>query len=62
MAEQDIRKRIHQVVDEMPDEILQNILEYFQEIEQSPTEKVRLYHNFKKILSEDKALLHKLAL
>ena len=61
MSVQEIRQEIHKVVDNMPEEILQNILEYFKELEHSSKDKVKLAQNLKIILSEDKELLHKLA-
>ncbi len=61
MSVHEIRQEIHKVVDNMPEEILQNILEYFKELEHSSKDKVKLAQNLKLILSEDKELLHKLA-
>ena len=62
MTVQEIRQEIHKVVDNMPEEVLQNVLEYFHELEHSSRDKVKLAQNLKTILSEDKELLHKLAL
>jgi hypothetical protein len=62
MSTQEIRSEIHKVVDNMPDDILQNILEYFKTIEHSSKDRVKLSYNLKKILSEDNSLLQKLAL
>jgi len=62
MTVQEIRQEIHKVVDNMPEEVLQNVLEYFHELEHSSKDQIKLAQNLKTILSEDKELLHKLAL
>ena len=62
MTVQEIRHEIHKVVDNMPEEVLQNVLEYFRELEHSSKDKIKLAQNLKTILSEDKELLHKLSL
>jgi hypothetical protein len=62
MSTQEIRKEIHKVVDNMPEDVLQNILDYFKTIEHSSKDRVKLSYNLKKILTEDKLLLQKLAL
>jgi hypothetical protein len=62
MSTQEIRKEIHKVVDNMPEDVLQNILDYFKTIEHSSKDTVKLTYNLKKILTEDKLLLQKLAL
>jgi hypothetical protein len=62
MSTQEIRKEIHKVVDNMPEDVLQNILDYFKTIEHSSKDRVKLTYNLKKILTEDKLLLQKLAL
>jgi hypothetical protein len=62
MSEQEIRQEIHKVVDSMPEEVLQSVLDYFQALEQSSKDKVKLAQNLKTILEEDTGLLQKLAL
>lgn len=62
MSEQEIRREIHKVVDSMPEEVLQSVLDYFQALEQSSKDKVKLAQNLKTILEEDTGLLQKLAL
>jgi hypothetical protein len=62
MSTQEIRKEIHKVVDNMPEDVLQNILDYFKTIEHSSKDRIKLSYNLKKILTEDKLLLQKLAL
>lgn len=62
MTEQELKQEIYKVVDNMPEEILQNILEYFKELEHSSKDRIKMAQNIKTILSEDRELLHKLAL
>jgi len=62
MSTQEIRKELHKVVDNMPEDVLQNVLDYFKAIEHSSKDRVKLSSNLKKILTEDKLLLQKLAL
>jgi hypothetical protein len=62
MSVQEIRQEIHRVVDNMPEDVLQNVLEYFKELEHSSKDKIKLAQSLRTILTEDKELLHKLAL
>jgi RNase adaptor protein for sRNA GlmZ degradation len=62
MSVQELKQEIYKVVDNMPEEILQNILEYFKELEHSSKDRIKMAQNIKTILSEDRELLHKLAL
>ena len=62
MSIQEIKKEIYKVVDNMPEELLQSVLEYFKELEHSSKDKIKMAQNLKTILSEDKELLRKLAL
>jgi hypothetical protein len=62
MSTQEIKEEIYRVVDNMPDEVLQCILDYFKELEQSSTDNINRTQNIKIILAEDKELLRKLAL
>lgn len=62
MSGQEIRQELHKVVDNMPDDILQNVLDYFKTLENSSKDRIKLSHNLRTILMDDKELLHKLAL
>lgn len=62
MSGQEIRQELHKVVDNMPEEVLQSVLDYFKELEHSSKDKMKLSKNLKTILTEDKELLHKLSL
>ena len=62
MSGQEIRQEIHKVVDAIPEEILQNVLDYFKTLENSSMDKIKLSQNLRTILQEDKELLARLAL
>ena len=56
----EIKKEITKVLDQVPEKLLVDILDLIKEV-QSENSKSNLTSNFKKILSEDSDLLHKLA-
>lgn len=57
----EIKQEIAQIVDALPDEVLGELLHYLRQVEKTSTEKMRLSLNLNTILSEDRALLEKLA-
>lgn len=57
----ELTKEIGQIVDTLPDEVLTELLQYLKTIEKVSQEEMRLSLNLKTILTEDKALLEKLA-
>jgi hypothetical protein len=61
MSVKELKQEIYKAVENMPEEILENILEYFKELEHSSKDRIKMAKNIKTILSEDKELLHKLA-
>ncbi|MCB9252934.1 MAG: hypothetical protein H6605_10735 [Flavobacteriales bacterium] len=61
MRTKEIKSQIHKVIDEIPEGVLENILEYLKQLQETPYEKVNLTRNLKRIISEDKELLEKLA-
>jgi hypothetical protein len=62
MSTQEIKEEIYKVVDNMPEEILQSILDYFRALEHSSKDRMKIAQNLKSIISEDKELLHRLSL
>ena len=56
-----VKQESTQIVDTLPDEVLNELLEYLRQVEKSLQEKVRLSLNLKIILTEDRELLEKLA-
>lgn len=61
MSTQEIKSEIKKSLDRVPDSVLQTIFDLLKQAEKYPAEKVNLTKNLQKILSEDKALLERLA-
>ncbi|MFN0202521.1 MAG: hypothetical protein ACKVTZ_13435 [Bacteroidia bacterium] len=55
------KQAIIEIVNELPDEILSDLLQYLKQVEKVRHEKMRLSLNLKTILLEDRELLIKLA-
>lgn len=56
-----IKAEIDKVLNEIPEEALQSVLDLLNEIKSQPAENARLAANIKKIMEEDKELLRRLA-
>jgi hypothetical protein len=61
MTKTQIQSEIKKVLDNVPESVLQDILDFLKQLQDQPVEKVRLTSDLRKILSEDKDLLEKLA-
>lgn len=61
MTTTEIKKEIHKVLDQVPDNLLADVLIILKEVQTQKTTKSTLTSNFNKILTEDSELLHKLA-
>lgn len=61
MTKTQIQSEIQKVWDNVPENVLQDILNFLKEIQGMPEEKVKLRNDFRKILTEDKELLERLA-
>ena len=61
MKTTEIKEEINKIIETLPDEVLGDLLEYLQQIEKNTSEKFQLTKNLRKILTEDKELLEKLA-
>ncbi len=57
----EIKKEISKVLDQVPENLLADILDLLKEVQSDRTSNSTLTSNFGKILSEDSELLHKLA-
>lgn len=57
----EIKKEIGKVLDQVPEKLLEDILDLLKEVQSEKSLNPTLTSNFKKILSEDNDLLHKLA-
>ena len=56
-----VREKINKIIDQLPDEALQELLSHLQQTEKDATNKAQLAKNLQKILKEDQELLEKLA-
>ena len=61
MTANEVKTEIQKVLDKVPDNILQDILDYLKTIQSKSSDTVQLSQNLKQIISEDKALLERLA-
>lgn len=61
MSKDQLKQEINKVLDQFPDGALQDLLSFLKNIESRRVISLLQGDNFKKILSEDKALLEKLA-
>jgi len=56
-----LKLEIDKVLDTIPEQVLQDILEYLKQLQKQSSDKIILSNHLRKILQEDKALLEKLA-
>ncbi len=61
MSTAEIKTEIHQVIDNVPEDVLIDVLNYLKQIQHQSADQTKLATNLRKILSEDKELLEKLA-
>ena len=62
MTTGDLKLGIQKVIDTVPDSLLEELLDYLRQIQNSPPEKVDLTLQLGSILREDNELLQRLAL
>ena len=61
MTTKDLRKEITRAIQEVPDNFLEDILDYLKQIEKKPLQELDKLHYIRKIMREDQELLEKLA-
>jgi hypothetical protein len=61
MSTQEIKSEIQKSLDQVPDSVLQAILDLLKQAENQPVDKINLVLKLQRILREDKALLERLA-
>ncbi len=62
MTTADLKYEITRAIDEVPETVLIEILDYLKQVKESPKEKINLSRHLGLILREDKELLKRLAL
>ncbi len=58
---QDVKEKINKVINDIPEEALEDVLEYLKSIAEKANKDIRLSQDLSKILKEDKILLERLA-
>lgn len=61
MSTAEIKTEIEKVLDAMPESVLESVLQYLKSVTVSKQQDIDFSNNLRKILSEDKELLQKLA-
>jgi hypothetical protein len=61
MTKAQLQTEIQKVLNNVPEAILQDVLDFLKAYQDQPADKVRLTNTLRQILSEDKELLEKLA-
>jgi hypothetical protein len=61
MTSKHLRLEIQKVIENIPDDILNDVLDFLKELEKRDVDKVALTNHLRKILTEDKDLLQRLA-
>ena len=61
MTKTQLKSEIQKALDSVPENVLQDVLDFLKESKNQPEDKHRLSNSLRQILSEDKELLEKLA-
>jgi len=61
MTSIEIKTEIQKVLDQVPESVLQDILDFLKELQTKTVDDIKLAKNLRKIISEDRELLEKLA-
>ena len=61
MLSNQIKTEIQKVLDQVPESVLQDVLDFLKELQTKSADQIKLANNLRKILSEDRELLEKLA-
>jgi len=61
MTTREIKTEIQKILEEVPEEVLHDLLEYLRETQKLTRDQAALSRHLRKIISEDKELLEKLA-
>jgi hypothetical protein len=62
MTVADLKHEIKKAIDEVPESVLVDILDYLNQVKSAPKDKIDLTRNLARIMREDKDLLKRLAL
>jgi hypothetical protein len=61
MSSKDLKDRISKVLDDIPEDVLGDVLDYLKSLTNKTKTSLKLTHDLRQILDEDKYLLERLA-
>jgi hypothetical protein len=61
MSSENVKQKIYKVLDNLPEEVLEDIFIYLKTVKKRSMDNITSSKNFKRILEEDKNLLERLA-
>ncbi|MBV8389045.1 MAG: hypothetical protein JO080_04520 [Mucilaginibacter sp.] len=61
MTSIEIKTEIQKVLDQVPESVLQNVLDFLKELQTKSSDNIKFANNLRRIISEDRELLEKLA-
>ena len=61
MSREEVKTAISQLLENTPEQVLNEVLEYLKSVENKPSDSIFLAQNLRTILTEDKELLERLA-
>jgi len=61
MTSIEIKTEIQKVLDQVPESVLQDVLDFLKELQIKSADDIKFANNLRKIISEDRELLEKLA-
>ena len=61
MTSIEIKTEIQKVIDQVPETVLLDVLDFLKELQIKSEDEIKLVNNLRKIISEDRELLEKLA-
>jgi hypothetical protein len=61
MTSIEIKTEIQKLLDQVPENVLQNVLDFLKELQTRSADDIKFANNLRKIISEDRELLEKLA-
>lgn len=61
MTKTQLKSEIQKVLDSVPENVLQDVLDFLKELQEQPEDRIKLTNNLRQILLEDRGLLEKLA-
>lgn len=61
MTKTQLQLEIQKVLNNVPEDVLQDVLDFLKELQDQPVDKIKLTNNLRQIIAEDRDLLEKLA-